>query len=265
MMNTKRALACAVEAAQKVGDLMRRNLRETKSINEQTQFDIKLQLDVRCQELITKKLLSAFPEISILGEEGISGKQDSEWRWVVDPIDGTVNFTYGIPHACVSIALQQKTGGKYISIAGLVYDPFTNEMFTAIREQGSKLNGKAIKVSKRAELGEAIIAIGFAKKRSSLRENLPVFNNLVRQVRKMRIMGAAALSLAWVAAGRFDAYVESGVQLWDVAAGALIIECAGGEFYHEILSDGAVRMIANNGLLRKKIERVVKASKGKKV
>jgi len=264
-MNLKRALNCAVAAAKEVGALMRRNLRETKAINEQTQFDIKLQLDVRSQQLITKKLMSAFPEISILGEEGVSGKQNSEWRWVVDPIDGTVNFTYGIPHACVSIALQQKKGNDYISMAGLVYDPFTDELWTAIRGEISKLNGKPIRVSKRSELSQAIIAIGFAKKRASLMENLPVFNNLVRQVRKMRIMGAAALSLVWVAAGRFDAYVESGVMLWDVAAGALIIECAGGEFYHEMLKDGGVRMIANNGLLRKKIQRVIKASKRMKV
>jgi myo-inositol-1(or 4)-monophosphatase len=260
-MNPKRALACAVAAAKQVGALMRQNLRQTKTINEQTQFDIKLQLDVRSQQLITKKLLGEFPEISVLGEEGVSGAQDSEWRWVVDPIDGTVNFTYGIPHACVSIALQQKRDSEYISIAGLVYDPFTDELWTAIRGQPAKLNGKAIHVSKRSELGQAIIAIGFAKKRASLTENLPVFNNLVRQVRKMRIMGAAALSLVYVASGRFDAYVESGIQLWDVAAGALIIECAGGEFYSEPLRDGGLRMIANNGLLRPKIQRVIRASK----
>jgi myo-inositol-1(or 4)-monophosphatase len=184
---------------------------------------------------------------------------------VVDPIDGTVNFTYGIPHACVSIALQQKKGGDYASKAGLVYDPFTDEMWTAIRGQPAMLNGKPIRVSKRSELAQAIVAIGFAKKRASLIENLPVFNNLVRQVRKMRIMGAAALSLAYVASGRFDAYVESGIKLWDVAAGALLIECAGGEFYWEPLKEkGALRMIANNGLIRKKIERVIKASKRKK-
>lgn len=264
-MNTKRALACAVSAANEVGVLMRRNLRETKAINEQSQFDIKLQLDVRSQQLITKKLMGAFPAVSIFGEEGVSGKQDSEWRWVVDPIDGTVNFTYGIPHACVSIALQQKVGAEYVSMAGLVYDPFTDELWTAIRGEAAKLNGKAIHVSKRSELGQAIVAIGFAKKRASLTENLPVFNSLVRQVRKMRIMGAAALSLVYVASGRFDAYVESGVQLWDVAAGALIIECAGGEFWHETLKDGAVRMIANNGLVRKKIQRVIKAAKRVKV
>src|SRR4051794_4297529 len=114
-MNLKRALACAVDASRQVGELMRRNLRETKAINEQTQFDIKLQLDVHCQKLITKKLMGAFPDTSIYGEEGVSGKQDSEWRWVVDPIDGTVNFTYGIPHACVSIALQQKKGADYVT------------------------------------------------------------------------------------------------------------------------------------------------------
>jgi myo-inositol-1(or 4)-monophosphatase len=264
-MNLKRALACAVDASREVGELMRRNLRETKAINEQTQFDIKLQLDVRCQHLITKKLMGAFPETSIYGEEGVSGKQDSDWRWVVDPIDGTVNFSYGIPHACVSIALQQKQGSEYVTKAGVVYEPFTDEMYTAIRGEAAKLNGKTIRASKRSDLGQAIIAIGFAKQRSSLMENLPVFNSLVRKVRKMRIMGAAAISLVYVAAGRFDAYVESGVKLWDVAAGALIIECAGGEFYHESLRDGGVRMIANNGLLRKKIQRVMKAAKRKKV
>jgi myo-inositol-1(or 4)-monophosphatase len=264
-MNLKRALNCAVAAAKEVGVLMRRNLRETKAINEQTQFDIKLELDVRCQELITRKLMKAFPETSIYGEEGVSGNQESDWRWVVDPIDGTVNFSYGIPHACVSIALQQKKGVKYVTQVGVVYEPFTDELFTGIRGEAAKLNGKAIRVSKRKELGQAIIAIGFAKKRESLMENLPVFNNLVKQVRKMRIMGAAAISLVWVAAGRFDAYVESGVSLWDVAAGALIIECAGGEFYHESLGGDAVRMIANNGLLRPKIERVIKASKRMKL
>lgn len=264
-MNTKRALSCAVAAAKQVGVLMRRNLRETKAINEQTQFDIKLQLDVRSQELITKKLLGAFPKTSIFGEEGVAGKQDSEWRWVVDPIDGTVNFTYGIPHACVSIALQQKQKNDYVTMAGVVYDPFSDELWTAIRGETSKLNGKPVRVSKRTELGQAIIAIGFAKKIERLNEYLPIFNNLVRQVRKMRIMGAAALSLVYVAGGRFDAYVESGVKLWDIAAGALIIECAGGEFWHEPMEDGGVRMIANNGLIRKKLQRVIKASKRLKV
>src|SRR5213075_713005 len=105
-----KALHCAVSAAKAAGELMRANLNSTKKINEATQHDIKLELDVRCQKLIEKTLRKSFPSFSILGEEGTLGDQDSEYRWVVDPIDGTVNFTYGIPHCCVSIALQERTG-----------------------------------------------------------------------------------------------------------------------------------------------------------
>src|ERR1043165_760591 len=107
----KRALAVAVKAARAAGALMKKNFHEPKKINETSQHDIKLELDVRCQQLIEKKLAAAFPEISVLGEEGKSGDSSSDYRWVIDPIDGTVNFTYGIPHACVSIALQEKVNG----------------------------------------------------------------------------------------------------------------------------------------------------------
>src|SRR5436189_429438 len=103
-----RTLNCAVEAVHAAGKLMRANFNSVKKINEATQHDIKLELDVRCQKLIEKTLRKSFPSFSILGEEGTLGDQDSEFRWVVDPIDGTVNFTYGIPHCCVSIALQQR-------------------------------------------------------------------------------------------------------------------------------------------------------------
>src|SRR4051812_6930514 len=106
--NLKKALSAATHAAQLAGDLMRKNLRLTKKVNSAEQHDIKLELDVRCQKLIETTLRAAFPQIAILGEEGIVGDPHSEDRWVVDPIDGTVNFTYGIPHACVSIALQHK-------------------------------------------------------------------------------------------------------------------------------------------------------------
>src|SRR3954471_2404625 len=106
----KRAQEAATDAARSVGILMRRHLAETKRAHSVTQHDIKLELDVRSQKLIERTLRSAFPNVALLGEEGDSGAPDAEHRWVVDPIDGTVNFAYGIPHACVSIALQQRTG-----------------------------------------------------------------------------------------------------------------------------------------------------------
>ena len=157
---------------------------------------------------------------------------------MVDPIDGTVNFTYEIPHACVSIALQSRMGTTgtekdYKSVVGVVYDPFCDEMWTAIRGQPAKLNNIRIHVSDRARLNESIVALGFAKNKYTLEKMLPAFNDLIHRVRKIRMMGAAALSMVYVASGRMDAYLEFGLRLWDIAAGGLIIECAGGEFFHE--------------------------------
>ena len=257
---TKRALATAITAARAAGRMMSDNLRSVKKINEATQHDIKLELDVRCQKRIERELRRAFPEIPILGEEGILGDPEAAVRWVVDPIDGTVNFSYGIPHACVSIALQVRRRSKALgprpkakpaeefqSVVGVVYDPFTDELWTAIRGQRSRLNGRVIRVSQRRKLNEAIVALGFAKQPSTLNKMLPVFNGLIHRVRKIRIMGAAALSLVYVATGRMDAYIEYGLRLWDIAAGGLIVECAGGEFrQHAVDGEYAYEILATN-------------------
>jgi myo-inositol-1(or 4)-monophosphatase len=266
--SSQRALDCAVTAARAAGRLMYSQKTATKKINEQSQHDIKLELDVRCQKLIEKTLSASFPEVAVLGEEGVSGREDAALRWVIDPIDGTVNFAYGIPHACVSIALQKKRqDGGYASEVGVVYDPFCNELWTAVRGGPARLNGRIIRASRRKALNESIVAIGFSKSLESLQENLPVFNFLVQRVRKIRMMGSAALALTYVASGRFDAYIESGISLWDIAAGGLILECAGGEFWHRPLPEGAnkYRMIASNGLLRGKLENLARAARNGKL
>jgi len=260
----KRAVACAVSAAQRAGAVMRRNRAVAKKINSRSRYDIKLALDVRCQEIITRILLGAFPQSGLLGEEGVAGAADAPLRWVVDPIDGTVNFTYGVPHACVSIALQERADGTpdYTTIAGVVFDPFCGELWTAAAGAPARLNGKTIHVSSRKNLDQAVVAIGFSKDAASLRENLPVFNALVRRVLKMRMTGSAALCLAYVASGRFDAYVESGVRIWDIAAAGFILERAGGDFWHRpIAGDYKYAMLANNGWLRRKVERVAREAK----
>ena len=266
----KHALEIAVSAAHGAGKLMRANFWSPKKINSSTQHDIKLELDERCQRLIERKLRSAYPRMAILGEEGVLGDTQAEHRWVVDPIDGTVNFTYGIPHCCVSIALQVRgsklnaPGSKfkasahpdaaYDTVVGVVYDPFCDELWTAVRGRPAYLNGKTICVSQRSRLNETIISIGFAKYRTTLNQMLPVVNRLVHRVRKIRIMGAAALAMTYVASGRMDAYVEAGIRLWDIAAGGLILECAGGDFWHEPMpGEHKFRILANNGLLRSKL------------
>ena len=267
-ISTNKVLTAAVAAAKAAGAVMQKNLREEKKANEVTSHDIKLELDVRCQKLIEKQLFKAFPEVSFLGEEGDAGDADSEYRWVVDPIDGTVNFAYGIPHACVSIALQQKKQkaesrkqkakpssilhlpSSYRTLVGVIYDPFQDELWTAIRGQAAKLNGRVIHVSNRRKLSECIVTVGFAKSAASFEASLPSFIWLARRVRKIRIMGAAALGLTYVATGRLDAYIERGVSLWDVAAGGLIIECAGGKFWTEpTQGPHKLRMVASNGLI----------------
>jgi myo-inositol-1(or 4)-monophosphatase len=263
----KRALGVAIKAAKAAGALMTKNFHLPKKVNESAQFDIKLELDVKAQQLIEKKLTNAFPKISVMGEEGDSGDATAPLRWVIDPIDGTVNFAYGIPHSCVSIALQEKvsrqphrrhtiTTDGYSTLFGVVYDPFVDELWTATRGGKAYLNGKVISASKRATLGEAIVAMGFSKRQDALTELLPVLNRLIHRVRKVRMMGAAALSLTYAATGRHDAYLECGVRLWDIAAGGLIVECAGGEFFHQLLpgENHAYRLIVNNGLLRKQLQ-----------
>ncbi len=242
------SLKAATDAARAAGALMLRNLRRTKRVNESSQHDIKLELDVRCQKLIERALRKALPEAAFFGEEGTSGDPDSRLRWVVDPIDGTVNFTYGIPHACVSIALQQRAApGKrpsdaayadgFETIVGVVYDPFTDELWTATVDGPARLNGRRIAVASRTRLAEAIVALGFAKYRHTLDLMLPVFEKLIHRVRKIRITGSAALATTYVASARFDAYVEYGVRLWDIAAGGLILQRAGGTFWRRAVDD----------------------------
>jgi myo-inositol-1(or 4)-monophosphatase len=265
-----RALQAAAAAARGAGRLMRERLHAAKRIEAATRHDIKLALDVTCQRLIERQLRRAFPHVAVLGEEGTQGDAGAAERWVIDPIDGTVNFTYGIPHACVSIALQTRTrsprattppagdDAAYTTVVGVVYDPFVDELWTAIRGQRARLNGRPIRVSSRRRLGETIVTLGFAKHRRSLERMLPMFQRMVHRVRKIRIMGSAALALTYVASGRMDAYLETGVRLWDIAAGGLILECAGGDFWHKLVpGEHTYRLLANNGRLRAPIRRLL--------
>lgn len=249
-VSLKSAQAAAVKAARAAGKLMLANWHAPKRANAVEAHDIKLELDVRCQKLIEKTLRAAFPQIPLLGEEGDSGDTTAEYRWVVDPIDGTVNYAFGIPHAAVSIALQRREK----SVVGVIYGPFTDELWTAMRGGPTRLNGRVVRVSNCTDVAKAVIALGFSKSKENLEKSLPHVNRLARRAMKIRIMGSAALELAYVACGRLDVYIERTINLWDVAAGALLIECAGGEFYTRPAPNGKLRMCADNGRLRKKLQ-----------
>ncbi len=237
----------AVRAARAAGDLLRENFEKPLQVNAALAHDIKLELDVRAQELITGLLLEKFPDHAIYGEEGIAGDQQSQYQWVIDPIDGTVNFFYGIPHFCVSIALRCE--GEII--VGVIYDPLRDELWSTTKGAPSSLNGREFRVSRRTELREAVISVGLSKSSTTIDLGIPLITDMVHRVRKCRLLGSAALDMAYVACGRFDAYLEQGISLWDVAAGILLVENAGGKIVLRPRPDLENRysIIASNGVL----------------
>ena len=223
-MDYRAYLRAAEVAAMKAGAFLREHFYNAKLVDEALQHDLKLRLDKECQQLIADYLLAAFPQSMILGEEGNAGCDQTDFCWIVDPIDGTVNYFYGIPIFCVSIALQHQ--GR--AVMGCVYDPMQKECFSAIVGQVPTLNGRPLAVSSRSRMAEAVMFIGHGTHDGSGEAGIRRFAHISRQVRKLRILGSAALSICYIAAGRFDAYVEERICLWDFAAARVILEAAGG-------------------------------------
>ena len=223
-MPYQKFLSVAREAALETGAFLREQISQELVVDHLEAHDIKLELDRRAQALIEKKVLHAFPEIAVYGEEGNSGDPNAEYRWILDPIDGTVNFFYGIPHFAISIALQRAKK----TIVGVIYDPMRQELWEAMEGGTVTLNQRPIRVSKRTELSDAVLSIGMSKNATLVKKTLPRLTDMMQRARKCRIMGSATLDVAYVACGRLDAYIEGQISLWDIAAGALMIEMAGG-------------------------------------
>jgi myo-inositol-1(or 4)-monophosphatase len=240
-------LDLAIAAAQAAGTLLRSHFGSPLNVNALEAHDIKLELDVQTQTLITGMVLDQFPGHAIYGEEGLAGTQSSPFHWIIDPIDGTVNFFYGIPHFCISIALREDTD----LLLGVIYDPIRNELWQVRKGGPPLLNGKPCAVSKRAALSDAILSVGFSKTRTTIDTGLPLFQDMVYRARKCRLMGSAALDMAYVASGRLDGYIEQSVSLWDVAAGILLVEAAGGSVKMETRPDNPDKfsVVATNGVL----------------
>jgi len=239
-------LDSAVDAARQAGALIRENYESDLQVNEMLDHDIKIELDVRSQQLITDILLKAHPEHAIFGEEGIDGDQSSDYQWIVDPIDGTVNFYFGIPHFCVSIALRHQ--GEII--LGVIYDPMRDELFSVGPDTPANLNGRPISPSARDAWNQAVITVGFSKTEAGMEAGIERFKRIAFKVRKTRMLGSAALGMAYIACGRLDAYIEEAVSLWDIAAGELLIKSAGGTVTRgPEKENGTFGVVSSNGKL----------------
>jgi myo-inositol-1(or 4)-monophosphatase len=240
-------LAVATEAARAAGDLLRSHFQQPLTVHAALAHDIKLEVDVLAQNLIGEMLLRRFPEHALYGEEGIVGDQKSDYQWVVDPLDGTVNYFYGIPHFCVSIALRLQRE----IILGVILDPIRDELWTTEKGQPALLNGREFHVSARANLAESVLSVGLSKTSATIEAGFPLLEKMVHRARKCRLLGSAALDMAYVACGRLDAYIEQGISLWDIAAGWILVENAGGrvELRPRVDAPDKFSIVASNGLL----------------
>jgi myo-inositol-1(or 4)-monophosphatase len=225
-------LQFANEIAHSAGEILRNGFAQPHQMNLKTaQTDIVTETDRHAEDAIVSRIRATYPDHRILGEEGGTyAPEDSSgdgYQWVIDPLDGTTNFANGIPHFSVSIALRAPDGEP---IVGVVYDPMRDEQFAAAKGQGATLNGYPLQVTTTDTLAQAVVASGFPyDKWQGIDNNVTDWGHFVERTRGIRRMGSAALDLAYVGAGRFDGYWEQKLHLWDMMAGVLIVEEAGGK------------------------------------
>ncbi|WP_245185641.1 inositol monophosphatase family protein [Falsiroseomonas frigidaquae] len=227
------AMSVLQTAMQKAARRLLRDFADVESLQVTAKGagDFVSQADLRAEQTLREELSRGRPGWGFLMEEsGTSGNEDWEWRWVVDPLDGTTNFLHGIPHWAISVGVEKRTGENTSELmAGCIYNPAGNEMFWAEKGMGAYLNDKRLRVSARRDMGSALFATGipFAKVQRKA-EFSATLGRLMPQVAGVRRFGAAALDLAWVAAGRYDGFWELGLNKWDIAAGLVIVKEAGG-------------------------------------
>jgi myo-inositol-1(or 4)-monophosphatase len=219
--------AVAHSAAIKAGDLIRQNIGriEAQDVQMKGQSDFVTRIDKECESIIIDAILSRFPDHHIMAEETPGGVLEEGFTWVIDPLDGTTNFIHGFPFVAVSIAVCL---GK-VAVAGVVLDPIRQELFSATRGGGATLNGRRLRVRNGVSLEQALVATGFPfRSKGVLEAYMKVFQSVFFNTSGIRRAGAAALDLAYLAAGRVDGFWEVGLKSWDVAAGSLLVEEAGG-------------------------------------
>ncbi len=251
-------LQTAIDAATEAGKFLRDSKDESLTIeHKSSSIDPVTQIDEEAERIIVDIIKNRYPDHAILGEEGGERDEVSEYRWIIDPLDGTVNFTHGFPIYCVSIGLEHKGS----MIAGAVYDPNTDELYTVERGRGAFLNGKQIHVSQTDKLIDSILITGFPY---NVHENpdstIERFVDFLMEAQAVRRLGSAAIDLCYIAAGRGDGFWEAFIQPWDIAAGILLVEEAGGtvtDFNGNPIGANSPRILATNGRIHDEMLRVL--------
>jgi myo-inositol-1(or 4)-monophosphatase len=248
--------ATAIEAALAAGRIQRSYFRQNIAVEKKGPIDLVTAADLAVEQDFRARIAERFPGHLVVGEEGGGAGVPSRFRWIVDPIDGTTNFAHGIALFCVSIALE--IDGQ-LAVAA-VFDPIGDELFTAERGAGARLNGVPLRVSSRDTLIDALLVTGFPYSVEKRARQVQVFGALLQRTRGVRRLGSAALDLCYVAAGRFDAFWEEHLHAWDIAAGALIVAEAGGRvtnYADQPLDVFGGEILASNGPLHEPVRRVI--------
>jgi myo-inositol-1(or 4)-monophosphatase len=253
-------LQVAVEAALEAGKYLKMNIGKIRHIERKDGQETNLvtEIDKKSEQLIINKIKQHFPQHDFLGEEYGSADVKSEYKWIIDPLDGTVNYTHALPIYCVSIGLEYK--GEII--LGAVYDPSRDELFSAEKGKGAWLNKKRIEVTKTTKLIESLVVTGFAYDVNERPEpSVTHFRNFLAEAQAIRRLGSAALDLCYVAAGRFEGFWEGVIRPWDMAAGVLIVTEAGGQWTDFRGFPSSVykeEILATNGLVHDQMVAVLK-------
>lgn len=271
-----RVLHVAIDASKKAGDIILGNAGGAEVTERKANTrDLLTLIDPLCEKIIKETVLATFPLHDFLGEEDVPPGKDASaaalnakleasgdsWLWIVDPIDGTTNFVHGMPLCMPSIAATYKGEVQ----VGVIFDPHRNELFTAIKGKGAYMNGSLIHVGEQSVLGDAVVAMGAPPGEESMAMSLLGIQALMPKVRTIRMLGSAALMLAWVANGRLTCYWEYDLSSWDIAAGQLLIEEAGGKFT-DLAGDRYTlrtrKMCASNGKIHCEVLRVLRDEAG---
>jgi myo-inositol-1(or 4)-monophosphatase len=256
-------LEVAIEAAREAGGILLAELDRPVQIAYKGDVDIVTQADKRSELAIVSRLRTHFPKHAIVGEEGGAQSATSaqasgaQFTWYVDPLDGTTNFAHGFPWFCVSIGLAEGAPGKEELLAGVVYQPVTQELFTAAKGEGAYRNNKRIRVSRIDKLATSLLGTGFPAHKRAQNPNIHYYWNFTLRSHGVRRAGSAALDLASVACGRFDGFWEFGLNAWDTAAGVLLVREAGGtvtDFAGQPYQLGARELLASNSLIHKEMQ-----------